>query len=169
MNTVKVAFRTSVTEKDMEAVRAITDSTGFFYAEEIDTAVELVEDRLAKGPRCGYHFIFAELDGQTVGYASYGPIACTKESYDLYWLVVSGDIRGKGLGTQLLEQSEEAIAALGGTRVYIETSARPLYVPTRAFYIARGYTQIAELEDFYAPGDAKAMYLKVLTARPGLS
>ncbi|MGA2477274.1 MAG: GNAT family N-acetyltransferase [Spirochaetia bacterium] len=165
MNTVKIDFRTSVTEKDLEAVRRIADSTGFFYAEEIDTAVELVEDRLAKGPRCGYHFLFAEQDGQTVGYASYGPIACTKESYDLYWLVVSGEFRGKGLGTQLLEQSEEAIAALGGTRVYIETSARPLYVPTRAFYLARGYTQIAELEDFYAPGDAKAMYLKVLPAR----
>jgi GNAT superfamily N-acetyltransferase len=165
MNTVKIAFRTSVTEKDLETVRRIADSTGFFYAEEIDTAVELVEDRLAKGPRCGYHFLFAEQDGQTVGYASYGPIACTKESYDLYWLVVSGEFRGKGLGSQLLEQSEEAIAALGGTRVYIETSARPLYVPTRAFYLARGYTQIAELEDFYAPGDAKAMYLKVLPAR----
>jgi GNAT superfamily N-acetyltransferase len=166
MNTVKIAFRTSVTEKDLEAVRRITESTGFFYAEEIDTAVELVEDRLSKGPRCGYHFIFAELDGQTAGYASYGPIACTKESFDLYWLVVSGDVRGKGLGTQLLKESEDAISALGGTRVYIETSARPLYVPTRAFYIARGYTQIAELEDFYAPGDAKAMYLKVLAPRP---
>jgi GNAT superfamily N-acetyltransferase len=166
MNPVTIAFRTSVTEKDLKAVRQIAESTGFFYAEEVDTAVELLEDRLEKGPRCGYHFIFAEQDGQTVGYASYGPIACTKESFDLYWLVVSGDFRGKGLGTQLLEQSEEAIAALGGTRVYIETSARPLYVPTRAFYIARGYTQIAELEDFYAPGDAKAMYLKVIPARP---
>jgi len=78
--------------------------------------------------------------------------------------VVSGDYRGKGLGTQLLDQTEEAIASYGGTRVYIETSARPLYLPTRAFYLARGYSQIAELEDFYAPGDAKAMYLKILRA-----
>jgi GNAT superfamily N-acetyltransferase len=165
MNTVKIGFRTSVTEKDLKAVRDITESTGFFYAEEVDTAVELVEDRLAKGPRCGYHFLFAEQDGRAVGYTSFGPIACTKESYDLYWIVVAADFRGKGLGTQLLEQSEETIAALGGTRVYIETSARPLYEPTRAFYLARGYTQIVELEDFYAPGDAKAMYLKIMPAR----
>ena len=73
-----------------------------------------------------------------------------------------GGLRGNGLGTQLLEQTEEAIASYGGTRVYIETSARALYAPTRAFYLARGYSQIAELEDFYAPGDAKAMYLKIL-------
>ena len=165
MNVVKIGFSSTVTEKDLQRVREITDSTGFFYPEEVDTAVELVEDRLAKGPRCGYHFLFAEQDGETVGYTSFGPIACTRESYDLYWIVVSGRYRGKGLGTQLLEQSEEAIASLGGTRVYIETSARPHYEPTRAFYLARGYTQIAELEDFYAPGDAKAMYLKVMPRR----
>jgi len=162
MNTTEVRFRSTVTEKDLAAVRQIAESTGFFYPEEVDTAVELVEDRLSKGARCGYRFLFAEQDGRTIGYTSFGPIACTKESYDLYWIAVSGDYRGKGLGTQLLEQTEEAIASFGGTRVYIETSARPFYAPTRAFYIARGYSQIAELEDFYAPGDAKAMYLKVL-------
>jgi GNAT superfamily N-acetyltransferase len=165
MNTVKISYRTTVNESDLTVVRDNTASTGFIYPEEIDTAVELVEDRLAKGPRCGYFFLFAEQDGKTVGYTSYGPIACTKSSFDLYWIVVDGSYRGKGLGTQLLEQSEDAIAALGGTRVYIETSARPFYLPTRAFYLARGYTQIAELEDFYAPGDAKAMYLKVLPPR----
>jgi GNAT superfamily N-acetyltransferase len=162
MSITSVRFRTTVTEKDLAAVRQIAESTGFFYAEEVDTAVELVEDRLSKGPRCGYHFLFAEQDGRTVGYTSFGPIACTKESYDLYWIAVAGNYRGKGLGSQLLEQTEEAIASFGGTRVYIETSARPFYAPTRAFYIARGYSLIAELEDFYAPGDAKAMYLKVL-------
>jgi D-alanine-D-alanine ligase len=162
MNTTGIAFRSSVSEKDLAAVRLITESTGFFYPEEVDTAVELVEDRLAKGPRCGYHFLFAEQDGRPVGYTSFGPIACTRESYDLYWICVAKDYRGKGLGTQLLEQTEESIATYGGSRVYIETSARPLYEPTRAFYLARGYSQIAKLEDFYAPGDAKAMYLKIL-------
>jgi GNAT superfamily N-acetyltransferase len=167
MGVVRVGFRTTVTEKDLETVRAITESTGFFYKEEIDTAVELVEDRLLKGPLCGYHFLFAEQDGRTVGYTSYGPVACTRESYDLYWICVAGDYRGKGLGTQLLEQSEEGIAALSGTRVYIETSGRPFYEPTRAFYIARGYTPVAELEDFYAPGDSKVVYLKVLPRASG--
>jgi GNAT superfamily N-acetyltransferase len=162
MSDTTIDFRTTVTESDLKLVRDITDSTGFFYAEEVETAVELVEDRLAKGPRCGYHFLFAEHEGRTVGYTSYGQIACTKESFDLYWIVVAGDYRGKGLGSKLLARSEAAIAELGGSRVYIETSARPFYEPTRAFYLARGYTQIAELEDFYAPGDAKAMYLKIL-------
>lgn len=162
MGSQLITLRTTVDEADLRNVRAITDSTGFFYPEEVETAVELVEDRLVKGPRCGYHFIFAEEEGRTVGYTSYGPIACTKTSFDLYWICVAGDARGKGLGTQLLEASERAIRALGGTRVYIETSMRELYEPTRAFYIARGYTAAAVLDDFYAPGDAKVIYVKVI-------
>jgi GNAT superfamily N-acetyltransferase len=165
MDTVKSRFRSSVSEKDLLAVRKIAESTGFFYPEEVDTAVELVEDRLTKGPRCGYHFLFAEDGGRPVGFACFGPIPLTQESYDLYWIVVAGDHRGKGLGTELLEQAEEAIAAFGGTRVYIETSARPQYAPTRQFYLARGYVLVAQLQDFYAPGDGKDMYLKVLARR----
>jgi len=162
MGTSVITIRTSVERADVERIRSITDSTGFFYPEEVDTAVELIEDRLDKGPRCGYHFLFAEEDGQTVGYTSYGPIACTRTSYDLYWIVVAGSFRGKGLGKRLLEESESAIRKLGGNRVYIETSMRPLYEPTRGFYLARGYTAVAILDDFYAPGDAKVIYLKVI-------
>jgi len=40
-------FRTNVNEKDVDIVRTIVASTGFFYDFEIPVAVELVEDRLA--------------------------------------------------------------------------------------------------------------------------
>ncbi|HUI70100.1 MAG TPA: GNAT family N-acetyltransferase [Spirochaetia bacterium] len=162
MGTQVITIRRTVEQADVERIRSITESTGFFYREEVDTAVELIEDRLQKGPRCGYHFLFAEEDGETVGYTSYGPIACTRTSFDLYWIVVAGEFRGKGLGKRLLEASESAIRDLGGNRVYIETSMRELYEPTRAFYLARGYTAVAVLDDFYAPGDAKVIYLKVI-------
>jgi GNAT superfamily N-acetyltransferase len=162
MSSHEILFRDTVTASDIPAVRAITESTGFFHPDEVDIAVELVEERLAKGIRSGYHFLFAEENGVPVGYASYGPIACTKESFDLFWIVVDARFRGKGLGTQLLEKSETAIVALGGSRVYVETSARTQYAPTRGFYLARGYALVVEMEDFYSPGDAKAVYLKVL-------
>jgi GNAT superfamily N-acetyltransferase len=162
MGTQVITIRNSVERADVERIRSITQSTGFFYPEEVDTAVELIEDRLDKGPRCGYHFLFAEEDGQTVGYTSYGPIACTRTSFDLYWICVAGSFRGKGLGKRLLDESENAIRDLGGNRVYIETSMRQLYEPTRGFYLARGYTAVAVLDDFYAPGDAKVIYLKVI-------
>jgi len=51
---------------------------------------------------------------------------------------------------------------MGGCRVYIETSTRGQYQPTRGFYDQAGYRLEAVLEDFYGPGDGKAVYVKVV-------
>jgi GNAT superfamily N-acetyltransferase len=157
-----VTLREEVRDTDPAAVREITESSGFFYKEEIDTAVELVEERLSKGEKSGYYFLFAEVDGKTVGYSCYGPIACTAASYDLYWIAVHKDQRGGGVGTLLMDKSEEKIRGMGGKRIYVETSSRPLYDPTRGFYLARKYMEEARLVDFYGPNDAKVVYVKVV-------
>jgi len=88
--------------------------------------------------------------------------AGTVASADLYWIAVHLDRQGRGLGRALLDAAETWIAREGRTRVYLETSTRPQYVPTRAFYLRCGYAIAAELVDFYAPGDGKAIFLKVL-------
>ena len=159
---VSITLRYEARAGDPAVVRDITDSTGFFYAEEVGTAVELVDERLAKGEASGYSFVFADEGTRTLGYACFGPIACTKASYDLYWIAVHADARGKKIGTLLLDESERLIRAAGGHRIYVETSSRPLYDPTRAFYLARGYREEARLAEFYGPGDAKVVYVKVV-------
>jgi len=159
---MSVTLRRDARTGDPAIVRDITESTGFFYAEEVGTAVELVDERLAKGEASGYSFVFADEGERTLGYACYGPIACTKASFDLYWIAVHADARGKGLGTVLLDESERLVRAAGGRRIYVETSSRSLYEPTRAFYRARGYREEARLADFYGPGDAKVICVKEL-------
>lgn len=155
-------FRESVYKKDAAIVRQIVASTGFFSDEEINIAEELVLERFQKGIDSGYYFIFAENEKQTLAYSCYGPIPGTKMSYDLYWIAVHNDFRGKGIGKQLLQLSEQAIYKLGGRRIYIETSSRDLYIPTREFYLSCQYKTDAILEDFYAPGDSKYIFVKKL-------
>jgi ribosomal protein S18 acetylase RimI-like enzyme len=133
-----------------------------FYGHEIDVAVELVEERLKRGPASGYFFLFAEVDGRVAGYSCYGPIACTKQSYDVFWIAVDKSTQGLGLGQLLLKETEQRIAAAGGHRIYVETSSRDHYEPTRRFYEKAQYRREATLEDFYGPGDAKVIYLKVV-------
>jgi GNAT superfamily N-acetyltransferase len=157
-----LAFRYEPSPDDRERVRRIVESSGFFNPAEIDVAVELVDERLARGAAGGYHFVFAECEGRTVGYSCYGPIAGTAASHDLYWIAVEQSCRSKGLGRALLVETERRIAASGGLRVYAETSNRPQYAPTRGFYTHCGYALEAVLKDFYAPGDDKAIYVKVL-------
>lgn len=162
MSAKTVGFRDSVLPSDPDAVRAIVESSGFFSKEEIDIAVELVDERLKQGLASGYYFIFAEQNQRVVGYTCFGPVPATKFSYDLYWIAVHNDFRGAGIGKKLMLKSEEAISRLGGRRIYIETSSREQYQPTRAFYLASGYKQDALLEDFYAPGDSKVIFVKAI-------
>jgi D-alanine-D-alanine ligase len=157
-----IAFRHEATLDDCRIVREIVASTGFFSVVEIEVAVELVEDRLAKGDASGYYFVFAECDGQTLGYACYGPIALTAASYDLFWIAVGQAHQGQKIGKILLEKSEELIRAAGGRQVYIETSNRGQYASTRGFYLRCGYREAAVLKDFYDLGDDKVIYEKVL-------
>jgi GNAT superfamily N-acetyltransferase len=154
-------FRDTPKPADVAAIRRIVESTGFFRPDESAVAVELVEDRLAKGlAASGYHFVFADRDGRTIGYACFGPIPCSLASWDLYWIAVENGARGCGLGRALLRRAEDAVRAAGGKAVYIETSSRPQYDATRAFYKACGYVLEHVFADFYAPGDGKAVYVK---------
>jgi ribosomal protein S18 acetylase RimI-like enzyme len=160
--TPEVTYRTELVDRDPASIRDLVRATGFFYDDEVAVAGELAEERLAKGPGSGYHFVLADQGERLLGYTCYGPIACTRSSHDLYWIAVAPDAQRLGLGRALMRRSEAAIAAAGGTRVYVETSNRPQYASTRAFYERCGYDLVSLLEEFYGPGDAKATYCRVV-------
>lgn len=159
---LKAALRHTVTSEDPAAVRRLAEATGYFTAEEAGVAAELVGERLSKGPSSGYHFVFAEHHGQLAGYTCYGPVPLTASGYDLYWIVVSPEFQGQGLGRILLRETERLARLAGGHRLYADTSGRTQYSSTRAFYERVGFRREAVLEDFYAPGDAKVIYSKPL-------
>lgn len=159
---IEYQIRKSVKAEDSTNIREIVSSTGFFSEEEVEIAVELAEERISKGEMSGYNFLFLDINGKTVAYSCFGPIPATKFSYDLYWIAVHKDFQNYGLGKLILTESEKAIANLGGKRIYVETSGRDQYISTRKFYLACNYKEEAVLEDFYAPGDAKYLYLKIL-------
>ncbi len=153
-------YRREVRPSDREDVRKIVAATGFFSPAETDIAVELVEETLREGD--GYLFLFAEWNGNVVGYACFGPIPCTKTSYDLYWIAVDPRFQRSGVGGRLLAETEKEIFRLGGRRIYIDTSSRDQYETTRVFYRAQGYLEEALLQDFYAPGDGKIIFFKAI-------
>lgn len=157
-----IAYREEVRQEDREAVGRLVRATGFFSKEEYDIAVELVDDRLARGKASGYFFLFAEEGVRLLGYTCFGPIPGSSHSFDLYWIAVDPHAQGQGLGRKLLTESERLMAEHGARRVYADTSSRPQYKPTQAFYLACGYVQEAFLADFYAIDDGKVIFVKVL-------
>lgn len=139
----------------------LTRGTGLFREEEVVTAVELLDESLAGDE--DYQFIGAFESDQFVGYACWGATPGTVATSDLYWIVVDRDRQGSGIGSQLLREVERLLTADGRRLVVVETSSRPDYSPTRAFYEARGYTRTATIPGYYAPGDDLVIYTKDLT------
>lgn len=169
--TVRVALpaadldlRDGLAATDRPALASLLAATGFFNQEEVSVAMELVDARLAEGPACHYRFLVAECDGRVAGYACWGAIPGTRSAADLYWIAVDPAFQRRGVGAALLAAAEERMAAEGRHRIYVETSTRPQYEPTRRFYLGNGYHLAAELPDFYAPEDGKAVFLKVVGA-----
>ena len=164
--TRKAAYRSEIQAADEQAVRVVTLATGFFRADEVDVACELVRERLARGADSGYEFVFVDEPGagppSLAGYACFGPIACTVGSYDLYWIVVDPSAQGKGLGRRLLAEVERRVRDAGGRRMYAETSSIEQYAPTRAFYERCGFRIEAELRHFYRPDDHKLIFGKAV-------
>ncbi|GBD41598.1 Acetylpolyamine aminohydrolase [bacterium HR39] len=166
----EVSLRDHLLPGDDMRVRALVAACGNFRPAEIEVAVELVREAAERGMEAsGYHFLFADSDGLLAGYACFGPIQGTEGRFDLYWIAVDPRWQRRGVGRLLFAEVERRVAAMGGGRLYIETSSTEPYRHVRRFYEGMGCGRAAVLEDFYAPGDHKVVYVKDLVTeeRPG--
>ncbi|MDR2884521.1 MAG: GNAT family N-acetyltransferase [Deferribacteraceae bacterium] len=156
-----LSLRYTLKPTDADTVADICTDTAFFRDDEIQIARELVEETLAN-PNSGYSFIFAEIDGEVVGYICYGDIPGTVGSFEIYWIATLKRCQGQGVGATLLKAAENALRELNARHIYIHTSGTELYTPTRNFYLKNEYAQVAELTDFYMVGDSELIFRKVL-------
>ena len=71
---------------DVDPIREIVLSSGNFNPEEVRTAIELLEEFLAKGEPSEYIVAVFESGDKIQGYVCYGPTPLTDGVYDLYWM-----------------------------------------------------------------------------------
>lgn len=161
-NTNYYHLRYKPAERDREAIANLLKRTNFFSEIEIKTGVELVEEKLTQKTHSSYSFVFVDGKKNLIGYSCYGLIPLTAASFDLYWIAVDPDFQGNGIGKMLLEITEQRIKNAGGRRVYVDTSSRKQYLPTRRFYRSCGYEKIAHFRNFYRDGDGKIVFYKEL-------
>jgi ribosomal protein S18 acetylase RimI-like enzyme len=149
--------------EDGPQIHTVNAATSVFSQEEVECVDELWGEYQAQGAeRSGYYFLVDKEAGSVLGYACYGPRALTDRTYDLYWIAVGPNARRGGVGRGLLSATEAAVRKLGGRLLIVETSGLPKYAPTRAFYLATGYTLEATLKDFYSDGDDLVIFTKRL-------
>ena len=152
----------SLTFRCRPEVEAMLRSTAVFREDEIAVAMEVLDSYFAR-PEQDYSALGAFTRGEELlGFTIYGPTPCTLGTWDLYWIAVSPPAHGGGVGTLLLQEVERRLARSNARLLIIETSSRPSYDPTRAFYLKRGYREVARIPDFYEAGDDRVIYAKYL-------
>lgn len=158
-----ISVSKGIVNEDKLLIEDILKSTGFFYDFEIEIALGLVDDTMSYGAEeCGYHWLKLSDEDGLVAFAQYVKESFSVHSWNLYWIAVHENSRHKKLGSILLKAVEDDIRNNGGKILWLDTSGRPLYAPTEKFYQKNGYTLQASLKDYYAPGDPKQIYSKIL-------
>jgi ribosomal protein S18 acetylase RimI-like enzyme len=148
--------------RQRDRVAEIVDATGVFRPDEADIALEVFDGAMER-PGVDYTALGAySEDNEMLGFACFGPTPCTVGTWDLYWIAVDPAGHRQGVGRKLMEACEAKIAAARGRLVVVETSSRPDYGPTRAFYEKLGYSPAARVAGFYAEGDDLVVYTKQL-------
>lgn len=162
-----LTFRSGLVNKDNNILEKILKDTQFFNQNEIEIALELINDGIIKQDKSSYRFLLVqqnqELDS-VIGYTCFGQIQGTLSSFDIYWIAVAPGFQNQKIGKQLLKETEKVVINLGGNRLYAETSSRPQYKSTHQFYVNNGFLLVAKLEDYYATGDDKLIFFKNLSA-----
>lgn len=109
-----------------------------------------------------YHFLVAKDENKIVGFACYGHRPLTQGSYDFYWLGVDPEFQHQGIGHALMDAVEDEIKQAGGYLLILETSSKREFSLTRDAYQKFSYQQVAQIPDFYEPGDGLVIYVKRL-------
>lgn len=142
---------------DLTGVRSVLDGTGLFPS---DMLTEMAEPFLSGAAP---HFWSVALqEGQPIGFAYCEPERMTEGTYNLLAIAVAPEHQRSGSGAALVRSIEAILRQEGGRLLLVETSTDPDQAGARAFYLKNGFTEEAHIRDFYAPGQTKVVFWKML-------
>lgn len=148
------------TPDDTTALIALADATGLFPPSALELLRQMLTDSL--GGSDTEHFWITDDDNGPVGVAYCELERMTNRTWNLQLIAIHPNRQGQGRGATLLRYVEQTLTVRGGRMLLVETSGLPSFERTRAFYAKCGYEEEARIRDFYAAGDDKVVFRKVL-------
>jgi ribosomal protein S18 acetylase RimI-like enzyme len=138
----------------------------------VSCAIELLDAALARAEGNSYEALLvsdqlgdragAGAGDQPLGYVCFGATPMTEATFDVYWIVIAAEARGRGLGRALLDATERQLRERGARTVRVETSSLEGQGGAARFYDRAGYQRSGFIESFYRPGDDLITFTKKL-------
>lgn len=145
------------TKQDLEALAVIAEETDLFPPELLpEIAAAAFEDSSEA------EWLTALLCGQPYGFCFAEPETLADRVWNMRALAVTLGLQGRGLGTALVLHLEMLLKSKGRRMLLVDTSGTEGFAPTRAFYEQNAYEPESRIRDYWAIGDDKVTYRKVL-------
>jgi GNAT superfamily N-acetyltransferase len=148
--------------QDTTALMAVASTIGFQAAELEELNALLADYFVGEGEQ--FWLTDEEANSGPVGVAYCEPERMTDRTWNLQLIAIRSDYQRQGRGAALLLAVEQTVRKRGGRMLLVETSGLPSFAPTRAFYMKCNYEQEAQIRDFYAAGEDKIIFRKLLAA-----
>jgi ribosomal protein S18 acetylase RimI-like enzyme len=97
-----------------------------------------------------------------LGFACFGTESLTHNTWDLFWVCVRPEARGKGVARALMQEVITQARTQGGRLMVIYTSSTAPYAPARALYESQGFVRTAVVPEYYNVGDDLYIYSRRL-------
>ena len=134
---------------------------GLFTTDEMEFFAADIHAFFDSDEENGKMWLVDEDDG-TVLAAAYLAAEMADRVWNLLFIAVRPDLKGKGRGGALLQHVEAMLEEQGQRMLVIDTSGLPEFEPTRRFYLKHDYDLAAEIPDYWTDGDAKIVFVKRL-------
>ncbi|HEY9657867.1 MAG TPA: GNAT family N-acetyltransferase [Allocoleopsis sp.] len=155
--------------KDIAAILSIAEAIGF-QPGELEVVHQLLTDYFTDGDgreslqsanNRRFWLTHDQDNDRVIGVAYCEPERMTDQTWNLQLIAIHPNHQGQGHGSRLLHHVEETLKAHGGRMLLVETLAS--FNLVQAFYRKHSYEEEARIRDFYAAGDDKIVFRKVLS------
>ncbi len=149
-----------VKKEDRESILQLLRATKNFSEAEVVISEELIDICTGQPEQKDYFAYVAEISSHIAGFLLLGPTPATQGTYDMYWIAAHPEFQGQGIAQELDAYAVCFVEERGGYLLIAETSSQPSYERTRAFYIKQHYEVLAQIKDYYKPGDDLVIFGK---------
>lgn len=142
---------------DLDRVRYLVDANAMFPSEMLAEITAAFFD----GDGSQRWLVFD--DGRVNGVCYFVPESLADGVWNLRMIAVDPERHGDGIGTRLMRAVEKQLAGEGVRLLLVDTSGTDAFRRTRRFYELLEYECEARIRDYWADGDDKVTFRKLLT------
>lgn len=145
--------------KDIPALKIVLDETGLFPGEMLPDMVS----GFLSNQESHEIWLTCEVDSEAIGFCYAAPEPLTDGTWNMLAIAVRPSRQGSGYGGAIVRRLETLLHDNGHRVLIAETSGKDEFAPTREFYRKSGYVEEARIRHFWAEGDDKVVFWKLIS------